>query len=121
MDENWLREKAREVIRAGRLPDRSPDRTWGGPGCGGNCTVCGNPLICDESELELEFFGCREHPCRIIHHLHLQCFDAWELERLNALANKRRDSPNGHSLSAEKDARTIDDRERNHTQRRGQT
>src|SRR5437016_2529766 len=33
-DEPRRRQKAREVIKNGKLPARSPDRTWGGPGIG---------------------------------------------------------------------------------------
>jgi hypothetical protein len=29
-DESVLREKARDAVRAGKLPSRRPDRTWGG-------------------------------------------------------------------------------------------
>src|SRR5205085_1254775 len=37
MDEESLREKARVVVRNGKLPRRRPDRTWGGPGVGAQC------------------------------------------------------------------------------------
>jgi len=43
-DETGLRAKAREAIRTGRLPSRRPDRTWGGPGVGVVCTVCGEAV-----------------------------------------------------------------------------
>jgi hypothetical protein len=43
-DEPRLREQAREAIQTGKLPSRAPDRTWGGPGVGADCTVCGHLL-----------------------------------------------------------------------------
>ena len=46
-DETALRAKAREVIRTGKLPSRRPDRTWGGPGVGAPCTVCGEAVTKD--------------------------------------------------------------------------
>jgi hypothetical protein len=33
-DERTLREKIREMIQVGTLPNRRPDRMWGGPGGG---------------------------------------------------------------------------------------
>jgi hypothetical protein len=47
-DEGTLREKAREVFQAGKLPNRRPDRTWGGPGVGADCTICRVPVQRDE-------------------------------------------------------------------------
>ena len=112
-DEDRLRQKAREVIGSGTLPDRRPDRTWGGPGTGLTCVVCGQSLMSEESELELEFF---ERNGRLTYHLHFPCFDAWELERASA-----RRPANGDGLSAVKDRGTIWDRERDSIYRRGRT
>jgi hypothetical protein len=47
-EESALRAKAREVIRTGKLPNRRPDRTWGGAGIGAPCTVCGEPVTKDQ-------------------------------------------------------------------------
>jgi hypothetical protein len=60
-DEKILRAKAREVVRAGKLPSRRPDRTWSGPGIDNSCTITAPGV---------ERF-----------HLHLRCFAAWEFER----------------------------------------
>jgi len=38
-DEPRLREQAREAVRSGKLPSRSPDPTWGGPGVGARCAT----------------------------------------------------------------------------------
>jgi hypothetical protein len=50
-----LREKARVVIRTGTLPDRAPDRTWGGPGVGAPCSICDLPVEADQMEFEIQF------------------------------------------------------------------
>ena len=54
-DETVLRTKAREAIRTGRMPSRRPDRTWGGPGVGLVCTVCGEAVTKDQLEMQVEF------------------------------------------------------------------
>jgi hypothetical protein len=80
-DEKILRAKAKEVIRTGKLPNQRPDRTWGGPGVGAPCAVCGEPVKRDQLEFEIRF----EHDGDIHgldkFHIHIQCFAAWELER----------------------------------------
>lgn len=54
-DETALREKAREVVRQGKLPTRPPDRVWGGPGVDAPCAVCELPVGKNEMEFEVEF------------------------------------------------------------------
>ena len=80
-DEETLRKRARDAIRAGKLPAWRPVRTWGGKGGGAACAVCDLPLAPEEVEFELEFAedsrfgpGCS---CRV----HARCFAAWEFER----------------------------------------
>ena len=111
MDRDWLRTKARQAIQSGKLPDRPPDRSWGGPGSGGDCTVCGKSLIPDESELELDFGQDSVRPSRLIYHVHFRCFDAWELELPNAKNGKRRSSIDGDSLPPAENGGTMTDRE----------
>jgi hypothetical protein len=82
-DECPLREKAREVIKAGTLPNRSPDRTWGGPGVGADCIVCRAPVTRDEVEFEIEFARDGDNPGLDKYHVHIRCFAAWESERHN--------------------------------------
>ncbi|HEY7518744.1 MAG TPA: hypothetical protein VIE36_10685 [Methylomirabilota bacterium] len=82
-DEDALRERAREVVRRGKLPSRSADRVWGGPGVGAPCQVCGLPVTKDEKEFEIEFEqdgggGLDKF------HVHVRCFAAWEFERKRA-------------------------------------
>jgi hypothetical protein len=76
-EQTGLRAKAREAILAGRLPRRRPAKTWGGPGAGLRCTICGSPVGHDEMELEIEF---RDDAGRNEHHVHVPCFAAWEVE-----------------------------------------
>ena len=82
-DESPLREKAREVIQAGKLPDRRPDRTWGRLGAGADCIICNATLKPDEIEFEIEFVGNGNKAGLDKYHVHLRCFAAWELERDN--------------------------------------
>ena len=89
-DDGLLRNKARETIRAGRLPDRCPDRMWGGPGVGAQCAVCGEPVEEDEIEIEIEF-DRDEDPGHVSHHLHVACLSALERERKSGL--------NGNTIS----------------------
>jgi|SRR5437667_4501766 len=80
-DESILREKAREAVRTGKLPDRRPDRTWGGPGVGAPCSVCGRPVSRDELEFEIQFAHDGDNPGLDKFHVHIRCFAAWEFER----------------------------------------
>jgi hypothetical protein len=82
-DECILREKARELIQAGTLPNRRPDRTWGGPGSGADCSICSAPVGPDEVEFEIEFDRNGDAPGPSNYHVHLRCFAAWEVERRN--------------------------------------
>ena len=79
-DDADLRRKAREVVQSETLPNRRPDRSWGGRGGGFACTVCRIPVTADEFEVELEFArpGDLEPDT---HHVHVRCFHAWQTER----------------------------------------
>ena len=72
-----LRAQARKLMRARKLPNRLPDRMWGGPGVGSPCTVCGAPVKQDETELEVEW---SDGASTSNHQLHVCCFAALELE-----------------------------------------
>ncbi len=80
-DESILREKARAVVQRGKLPARSPDRTWGGPGIGAACAVCELPVKKDEMEFEIQFEHDGSNPGLDKFHVHIRCFAAWEFER----------------------------------------
>lgn len=80
-DEAALRAKAREVIHAGKLPNRRPDRTWGGPGVGARCAVCAEPVTRTQLEFEIQFATDGAEPGLDKFHVHIRCFAAWEFER----------------------------------------
>jgi hypothetical protein len=81
MDEDAVRDKARNVIRSGKLPRRAPDRTWGGPGVGAPCAICERPVTTKELEFEIQFARDGDNPGLDKFHVHLSCFAAWEFER----------------------------------------
>jgi len=61
-NEPELRKLAREVLRAGKLPRREPDRTWGGPRVGARCSVCEKPVTGDDLEYENPVRSRRREP-----------------------------------------------------------
>jgi hypothetical protein len=79
IDEAILCQRARNAIREGRLPTRTPDRTWGGPGIGAPCAVCDLPVPRDGMQFEIQF---AIHGKRDVYHVHTGCYAAWELERM---------------------------------------
>jgi hypothetical protein len=83
-DEARLREQAKAAIRSGKLPARAPDRTWGGPGVGAECSVCGKPVSKEELEFEIQFARDGDNPGLDKFHVHIRCFAAWEFERSKA-------------------------------------
>jgi hypothetical protein len=80
-DEPRLREQAREAVRSGKIPGRRQDRTWGGPGVGAPCSVCGKPVSKHEMELEIQFARNGDASGLDKFNLHVRCFAAWEFER----------------------------------------
>lgn len=108
-DESVLRARAREAMKAAELPDRGPERVWGGPGSGATCALCGKTLGRDEVELELQFTsdgGLGGDNYRV----HARCFAAWELER-------RSGSSSNQALLQADNAGIMPGRERNATNR----
>ena len=90
MDENSIREKARAVIQSSKLPGRSPDRTWGGPGVGAPCAICDLPVRRTEMEFEIQFARDGSNPGLDKFHVHLQCFAAWECDAPDAGTRRTR-------------------------------
>ena len=80
-DESGLREKARAAVRNGKIPSRTPDRTWGGPGVGAMCAICDLPVERTEMEFEIQFARDGDNPGLDKFHVHIRCFAAWEFER----------------------------------------
>ena len=81
LDEDELRNRAREAVQAGRLPNRAPSLIWGGTGFWTNCAICGNPVNSDEVGYELQFAEGEGLPGGTEYHVHVRCFTAWEQER----------------------------------------
>jgi hypothetical protein len=81
-DEPILREKARAAILNGKLPSRRPDRTWGGPGVGITCVICGEPVTKDQMAIEIQFSHDGGTPALDKFDIHARCFAAWEFERV---------------------------------------
>jgi hypothetical protein len=79
-DDTLLRQQARAATRDGRLPNRRPDRQWGGHGCGARCPACERQISPRELEVELEYAQQREGPGVATFHLHVACLHAWEAE-----------------------------------------
>ena len=80
-DEPVLREHARHALEQNKMPNRKPDRVWGGPGVGAPCTICNKPVSKDEMEFEVQFSIDNPTAYFAVHHVHVRCFSAWELVR----------------------------------------
>jgi len=73
-----LRNRARELIQQGRLPDVSRSRVWGGKGSGGPCALCSQAILHDDVEYEVA--GRLAEERSLCFHFH--CFAAWQLESI---------------------------------------
>lgn len=81
-EETELRVKALEAMRTGRLPDRSPDRMWGGHGNDKDiCHICSNSLNREDITFDLEYDGEAAGARPACYCVHLRCFNAWDLAR----------------------------------------
>src|SRR5262245_5216634 len=69
---------ARERLESGLLPRVKAARTWGGRGSGLTCSLCDEPILESDPEMELEFDGTAT--ARTLR-FHLQCHSVWEAER----------------------------------------
>jgi hypothetical protein len=84
MDERSLRQQVREAIRAGHLPDRLPDKLFGGIATGAVCAVCGES-VADGMEVELVFTDDGRNG-RSICQVHPRCLSVFESEITDAPA-----------------------------------
>jgi len=76
-DYRQLARVVRDALRAGRIPSRPADQTWGGPGSGGGCAICSERLDSGGVEYELEFArGAGAGSYRV----HVACCMTWEAE-----------------------------------------
>jgi hypothetical protein len=85
MDPAELHAKAREAIRAGRLPTARPVHVWGGHGFGTGCAVCAGPIGGEEIGFELRFAADDGNGGEGEYYLHARCFAAWDDERQSLL------------------------------------
>jgi len=108
-DERTLRAHARAAMKTGNLPDRRPERVWGGLGSGESCAVCGRTVDKQDVELELEF-SANPGAGPTVYHVHARCFAAWEFERRNG-------GLNDHSLPPADEGGIIPGGERSTTER----
>jgi len=77
MDEAFLRKRTREAIRTGELPDRLPDKLFGGAATGGRCAVCGEST---RGGIEIELmFTADARPDRS-YYAHPHCLSIFERE-----------------------------------------
>lgn len=82
ISERSLREKVREALRAGKLPNRSPDHLRGGMGTGVECGICGGLVGSGDIELEVHFAAV-DSGSKETYIVHLRCFSIMEDERQN--------------------------------------
>jgi len=80
-DKGHLRERARDAILSGKLSAETSYRAEGGPSPGGVCAVCDRELLPRELEYEVEFDQDTRRAAPTMFHLHVACFEAWEIER----------------------------------------
>lgn len=85
-DDSELRKLARDSMAQGSLPNSMPAQTWGGPGTGTICALCGSKVGSDQLEFEVEF--ARETGAAGRYHLHVACFSAWDAERRAGAARR---------------------------------
>ena len=80
-EEPILREKAREAILGGKLPSRHLIGL-GGLGVGVECAICGCTVDEEQMEIEIQFSHDGGSPGLDKFDIHVQCFAAWEFERV---------------------------------------
>jgi hypothetical protein len=76
-----LRARAREMLRAGRLPRARAVRTWGGRGSGAPCELCGTAILSSEPEFEVQLELSPSAPSL---RFHRACHAVWETVRAEA-------------------------------------
>ncbi|HKZ05199.1 MAG TPA: hypothetical protein VJU81_06985 [Methylomirabilota bacterium] len=76
-----LLEKGRKAVEEATLPLRRPDRIWGGPGEGAECSICRTAVKREELEFDVEFHANGDGRGPERHHVHLRCFAVWDTER----------------------------------------
>ena len=77
-----LRNKARELVLANKLPGRRPDYLWGGVGFESRCALCETAVTPEQLAFEVEFD--RNNGGARVQHFHLACFSAFEFTLLKS-------------------------------------
>jgi hypothetical protein len=78
IDEISLRERAKQLLAAGRLPSGDPTTSWAGSGRGEPCCICQVLVRSDQIGFDLAF----RMPQREVElHMHSRCRIAWEQAR----------------------------------------
>ena len=78
IDEISLRERAKQLLVAGRLPASDPATSWAGSGRGELCCICQVLVRPDQIGFDLAF----RMPQREVElHMHSRCRIAWEQAR----------------------------------------
>lgn len=80
MGDRHLRDRVRQVLQAGQLPNRGPDNIQGGLGSGAPCTICETAIGPADIELVIQF---ARSDVRARHLVHLRCYSIYEDERQN--------------------------------------
>ena len=70
-----LRDRAREEIRKGRLPNSTPASIWAGLGSGLPCAVCGHAIAATQVEYEVS-----DPSSTGSFRFHLPCHTEWQIE-----------------------------------------
>ena len=78
IDETHLRERARRLLAAGRLPVSEPVASWAGAGRSQRCYVCHVLVRPDQIAFDLSF---RTPESEVELHMHSHCRIAWEWAR----------------------------------------
>lgn len=63
------------------LPNRHPDRSWGGLSKGARCAICSTAVNPGEPEFEIDFVRDGDDPGTDTYHAHIRCYSAWMRER----------------------------------------
>ena len=81
LEQEQIRELARQAVQSGVMPRSVPESAMRGPGFGVRCTLCREPITINQVDHELHFRLPNAVAPLSRFHLHLRCVAAWEMER----------------------------------------
>jgi hypothetical protein len=82
-------------VRKDPLPNRRPDRAWGGPSVGAHCAICNMPVRQGEHEFELDFVRDGAEDGLDTYHVHVRCYWEWTSRKARS-AGGVASVPEGH-------------------------